>query len=154
LLSSAWLKCSFGQHEPVNGTENVEEKLVCDVMRRGVITCRVDEPLVSVVRRLHECSIDAIFVLDESGGAIGVISHTDVARAYVQGDWKRLIAEDVMTSGVVTVIGDLILKAAIQIMLDKRLHHLLIVQGGLTPNRPVGVLSLNDVVAEMCASSA
>jgi CBS domain-containing protein len=54
-----------------------------------------------------------------------------------------------MTPEVVTISGDIPLDVAVQIMLDERIHRLLIVQGGLTPNRPVGVLSLSDVVGEM-----
>jgi CBS domain-containing protein len=132
----------------------MSEKLVRDVMHRGVITCWADEPLIDVARRLREYSINAIFVLDDSGRAEGVISQVDLARAYVQGDWQHRRAEEIMTPNVVTVTGDLVLKAAIQIMLDKGLRRLLIVQGGRTPNRPVGVLSLSDVVAAMCAEAA
>ena len=124
-------------------------KLVRDVMHRGVITCWADEPLIDVARRLREYAINAIFVLDESGRAEGVISQTDLAKTYMQGDWQHRIAEEIMTTSIVTIIGDLPLDAAVQIMLDKRIHRLLIVQGGLTPNRPVGVLSLSDVVREM-----
>ena len=124
-------------------------KLVRDVMHRGVITCWADEPLIDVARRLREYAINAIFVLDESGRAEGIISQTDLAQAYVRGDWQHRTADEVMTTDVVTIIGDIPLDAAIQIMLDKRIHRLLIVQGGLTPNRPVGVLSLSDVVQEM-----
>jgi CBS domain-containing protein len=57
-----------------------------------------------------------------------------------------------MTPDVITIGGDLPLDVAIQIMLDKRIHRLLIVQGGRTPNRPVGVLSLSDVVREMAGA--
>jgi CBS domain-containing protein len=128
-------------------------KLVRDVMHRGVITCWADEPLIDVARRLREYAINAIFVLDESGRAEGVISQTDLAQAYVQGDWQHRTADEVMTTDVVTIIGDIPLDAAIQIMLDKRIHRLLIVQGGLTPNRPVGVLSLSDIVQEMAQKS-
>ena len=124
-------------------------KLVRDVMHRGVITCWADEPLIDVARRLREYAINAIFVLDESGRAEGIISQTALAQAYVQGDWQPRTADEVMTTDVVTIIGDIPLDAAIQIMLDKRIHRLLIVQGGLTPNRPVGVLSLSDIVQEM-----
>jgi len=128
-------------------------KLVRDVMHRGVITCWADEPLIDVARRLHEYAINAIFVLDESGRAEGVISQTDLAQAYVQGGWQHRTAEEIMTTNIITIIGDIPLDAAIQIMLDKRVHRLLIVQGGLTPNRPVGVLSLTDVVREMAQVS-
>jgi CBS domain-containing protein len=59
-----------------------------------------------------------------------------------------------MTPEVVTISGDIPLDVATQIMLDKRIHRLLIVQGGRTPNRPVGVLSLSDIVREMARSAA
>ena len=124
-------------------------KLVRDVMHRGVITCWADEPLIDVARRLREYAINAIFVLDESGRAEGVISQTDLAQSYVQGNWQHCTAEEIMTTNVVTIAGDIPLDAAVQIMLDKHIHRLLIVQGGLRPNRPVGVLSLSDVVWEM-----
>jgi CBS domain-containing protein len=58
-----------------------------------------------------------------------------------------------MTPEIVTISGDIPLDVATQIMLDNRIHRLLIVQGGLTPNRPVGVLSLSDVVREMAGAS-
>lgn len=124
-------------------------KLVRDVMHRGVITCWADESIRDVAQRLHEYSINAIFVLDESGRAEGVVSQTDLARAYVEGDWDNKTVEAIMTPDVITVQGEIPLKAAIQIMLDHRIHRLLIIQGGLTPNRPVGVLSLSDLVREM-----
>lgn len=130
----------------------MRHKLVRDVMHRGVITCGADEPVIDVARRLREYAINAIFVLDQSGRAEGVISQTDLAQAYMKGGWENRIADEIMTPEVVTLAGDIPLDVAIQIMLDKHIHRLLIVQGGLTPNRPVGVLSLSDVVHEMASS--
>jgi CBS domain-containing protein len=127
----------------------MSQKLVRDVMHRGVITCWADEPLGDVARRLREYAISAIFVLDESGRAEGIISETDLAEAYIRGNWQQRHAVEIMTTDVVTITGDIPFQAAIQIMLDRRIHRLLIVQGGRTPNRPVGVLSLSDVVREM-----
>ncbi len=124
-------------------------KLIRDVMHRGVITCWVNETIGDIARRLHENSLNAIFVLDESGRAEGIISQTDLARIYLRDGWQYLTAEDIMTPDLITITGDLPLDVAIQIMLDHHIHRLLIVQGGLTPNRPVGVLSLSDVVREM-----
>ena len=132
---------------------DMSRKLVRDVMHRGVISCWADERISDVTRRLREYAISAIFVLDESGRAEGVISQTDLARAYVQGGWEGRTAEEIMTPHVVTISGDIPLDAAVQIMLDKRIHRLLIVQGGRTPNRPVGVLSLSDVVREMAVTA-
>jgi CBS domain-containing protein len=132
--------------------ELMSHKLVRDVMHRGVITCWADEPVVDVARRLREYAINAIFVLDQSGRAEGVISQTDLARAYMEGGWEHRTADEIMTPEVVIISGDIPLDVAVQIMLDKHIHRLLIVQGGLTPNRPVGVLSLSDVVREMAST--
>jgi CBS domain-containing protein len=118
-------------------------------MHRGVISCRVDTPLEEIAQRLMEYQINALFVLDQSGKACGVVSQTDLVRAYVQGGWSDLVAEDIMTPGVVTVVPDIPVTAAAQLMLDKNIHRLLIVQGGLVPDRPVGVLSMSDIVREM-----
>lgn len=126
-------------------------KLVRDVMHRGVIICWADEPLIDVALRLCEYDINALFVLDDSGRAVGVISQTDLARAYMEGKWKERTADEIMATDVVTITGDIPLNVAIQIMLDKKIHRLLIVQGGRTPNRPVGVLSLSDIVSEMAS---
>lgn len=118
-------------------------------MHRGVISCRVDTPLEEIAQRLMEYQINALFVLDQSGKACGVVSQTDLVRAYVQGGWSDLVAEDIMTPDVVTVVPDIPVTAAAQLMLDKDIHRLLIVQGGLIPDRPVGVLSMSDIVREM-----
>ena len=63
----------------------MSSKLVRDVMHRGVIICWADEQLIDVARRFCEYDINALFVLDDSGRAVGVISQTDLARAYVRG---------------------------------------------------------------------
>jgi CBS domain-containing protein len=131
----------------------MSHRLVRDVMHRGVITCWLDEPAIEVARRLREYAISAIFVLDESGRAEGVISQTDLARAYVQGNWEHRTADEIMTPEVVTISGDIPLDVATQIMLDKHIHRLLIVQGGRVPNRPVGVLSLSDIMREMARAA-
>lgn len=122
---------------------------VRDAMHRGVISCRVDTPLEEIAQRLMEYQINALFVLDQSGKACGVVSQTDLVQAYVQGGWSDLVAEDIMTPDVVTVVPDIPVTAAAQLMLDKDIHRLLIVQGGLIPDRPVGVLSMSDIVREM-----
>lgn len=124
-------------------------RLVRDAMHRGVISCRVDTPLEEIAQRLMEYQINALFVLDQSGKACGVVSQTELVRAYVQGGWSDLVAEDIMTPDVVTVVPDIPVTAAAQLMLDKDIHRLLIVQGGLIPDRPVGVLSMSDIVREM-----
>ncbi len=126
------------------------EKFVRDVMHRGVLTCSADTPLLEVAKILAEHKINAVFVVNDSGDACGVVSQTDLVRAYSQDrDLGSLVAEDVMTPEVVTVIPDIPVKTAAGIMIDRGIHRLLITMGGPLPYRPVGILSMSDIVRDM-----
>jgi CBS domain-containing protein len=128
--------------------DSMKDKLVRDVMHRKVISCRVDTPLRDVAGRLNSEKINALIVVDESGDLSGVVSQTDLVKV-CERDWESMVAEDVMTSDVVTVVADIPVLAAVELMVDKQIHRVVITQGGLAPRRPVGVLSMTDVVREM-----
>jgi CBS domain-containing protein len=128
--------------------DSMKDKLVRDVMHRKVMNCRVDTPLREVARRLDSEKINALIVVDESGDLSGVVSQTDLVKV-CEREWESMVAEDVMTSDVVTVVADIPVLAAVELMVDNQIHRVVITQGGLAPRRPVGVLSMTDVVREM-----
>lgn len=128
--------------------DSMKDKLVRDVMHRKIISCRVDTPLKDVARLLDEEKINALVVVDESGDLSGILSQTDLVKA-CERDWETMVAEDVMSADVVTIVADIPVLTAVELMLDKQIHRLIITQGGLAPRRPVGVLSMTDVVREM-----
>jgi CBS domain-containing protein len=128
--------------------DEMRDKLVRDVMHRKVISCRVDTPLKEVARRMDSERINALVVVDESGDLSGVVSQTDLVKVSEQ-DWEKMVAEDVMTPDVVTIVADIPVLTAVELMLDNQIHRVVITQGGLAPRRPVGVLSMTDVVREM-----
>jgi CBS domain-containing protein len=127
----------------------MSSKLVCDIMHEGLVSCWADESLVEVARRLCDDSIHAIFVLDENGHAKGVVSQTDLVDAFVQGEWQELTASAIMNPDLVTITCDTPLEIAAAIMLNRNIHRLLVVQKEDSINRPLGVLSLSDVVCAM-----
>lgn len=133
---------------PPQRRDVMKDKLVRDVMHRKVISCRVDTPLKDVARRMDAERINALVVVDESGDLAGVVSQTDLVKVSEQ-DWQNMVAEDVMTEDVVTIVADIPVLAAVELMVDNQIHRLVITQGGLAPRRPVGVLSMTDVVREM-----
>lgn len=126
----------------------MKDKLVRDVMHRKVISCKVDAPLKEVAQTLHSEKINAVIVVDEGGDLSGIVSQTDLVKA-CERDWETLVAEDVMRTDVVTIVPDIPVLAAVELMLDNRVHRVVITQGGLAPRRPVGVLSMTDIVREM-----
>ena len=132
----------------VERRDSMKDKLVRDVMHREVISCRVDAPLREVARLLDSERINALVVVDEGGDLSGVVSQTDLVKAFDQ-QWESMVAEDVMTPDVVTIVADIPVRAAVELMVDNQIHRVVITQGGLAPRRPVGVLSMTDVVQEM-----
>ena len=101
-----------------------------------------------VARLLDSERINALVVVDEGGDLSGVVSQTDLVKAFDQ-QWESMVAEDVMTPDVVTIVADIPVRAAVELMVDNQIHRVVITQGGLAPRRPVGVLSMTDVVQEM-----
>lgn len=127
------------------------EKLVKHIMHNGVIGCKSDTPLSEVVRILSDTDIHALVVTGDSGEVAGIISHMDVIRHHDQ-DLARLTASQVMTSNVITVTPDAKVADAIDVMVKKRIHRLVVTEAEGSKLLPVGVLSTTDIVREMRGS--
>ena len=56
-----------------------------------------------------------------------------------------------MSQDVETIIPDIPVSAAVLIMLDQGVDRLVIMHAKPAPQRPVGVLSLSDIVRDMAA---
>jgi CBS domain-containing protein len=123
-------------------------KYVRDVMQRGVITCSPDTPLVQVAALMAQGHASAVAVVNPSGELIGIVSRTDLVRAYLK-PFGHLLAEQVMTTQVATIIPDIPVQAAVQIMLDRGVHQLVILHARPAPQRPVGILTMDEIVRDM-----
>jgi len=117
-------------------------------MNRGVITCNLDTPIEEVANRMCRARATAIVVVDSIGEIAGIISRTDLARAFVAGATGRR-AEDIMTANVITIVPNIPVRAAIQLMLDRHIHQLVIMHARPALGRPVGLLSMDDIVRLM-----
>lgn len=126
------------------------DKRVADVMSTRVISCTPDTPIRRVARRMRESDVSALIVVDEEGSVVGIISQTDLVtlRAY-EDEWQVLRAEHVMIRSVVTTTPDTLLRDASAQMIEARVHRLVVCDPEGTSRRPVGVLSMTDVVREM-----
>ena len=126
-------------------------KLVRDVMKRGVPTCQFDTPITEVARQMLSLSTNAIVVVNEMGEVAGIVSRTDVLRLHDASFWERT-AQDIMTKPVSTIIPDIPVSAAAQLMLDNNIHQLVILHSRPAPQRPVGMLTMIDVIRHMVQS--
>lgn len=124
------------------------DRIIRDFMRRGVVTCGVDANAAEVARIMLDNDVSALVVIDERLNACGVISKTDLI-GYYGKDLSLITAEDVMTSEILTVSPDTLVHEAVQLMLERRIHQLVIVTKGGAHRRPVAIFTTGDAVALM-----
>ena len=128
------------------------EKRVRDVMHPGAITCAPSITLTEAARLMQAQNVRALIVTDASCGMIGIVSQSDLVNAALKqeiGDaWHHLTAAEAMTRHVVTVSPDDALARAAKLMIDHRIHRL-VVTDEADPCTPIGVLSMGDLVRDM-----
>jgi CBS domain-containing protein len=122
-------------------------KLVRDLMKIGVATCEADAPLPEVAKIMARENVDAIVVMDEFG-ACGVISQSDLVRAYPRY-YDLITAKDVMTDRIVGISPDVAVTAAAHLLTDEKVHQLFIMHEHPGPSRPSAVLTMHAIVREM-----
>jgi CBS domain-containing protein len=116
---------------------------VAEAMHRGVVSCRTDANLGTVVRLLAAHRIHAVAVEPgEDAEEWGIVSDLDVVAALSQGAFTAKAGEIASAPSVVLTPDDT-LSRAVQLMHDHAAHHVIVLGRGL--RRPVGVISTLDV---------
>ena len=128
------------------------DRVIRDVMCRGVVTCRVDGTADEAARIMLDNDVSALVVVDERLDACGVISKTDLIGFYGK-ELSQITAENIMTSEIFTVSPDTAVCEAVQLMLEHRIHQLVIVTQGRAHRRPVAIFTSGDAVALMAGES-
>jgi len=126
----------------------VSEKLVEDIMHRGVITCKTYTLLKEVVRIISDTDVHALVVIHDNEDVAGIVSHMDLLRLYGQNllDYK---AEDVMRTEVITIAPTATIKEAVALMLENNIRRLLVTEETPEGERAIGVISTTDVIRDM-----
>jgi CBS domain-containing protein len=130
----------------------MSEKLVRDVMHKGVVTCPEDVALPDAARLMALQSVRALVVTDAHCGLCGILSQSDLVNARLenadQDAWRKLTVSEVMTRAVLTVKPSDTLGAAAKTMVQNHIHRIVVVDDG-DPCNPVGVVSMGDLVRDM-----
>ena len=127
----------------------MSEKTVRDWMHRGVVTCHPETPVEEVAQTMDAQDISALVVVNDVGDAIGVISRTDLVNSrFIQPyfrHWHGMGAEHLMSKPVVSVLPDTTINEAVQMLNEKHIHRLVVVEKDNGHLRPVGILSVTDL---------
>ena len=109
-----------------------------------VVTIEPDKTIRDALNTLAKHKFGALVVVDDAHKPIGIISERDIVRqAAKNDDFFSIAISDVMTKNVITGVRQDELNAVANIMTEKRIRHLPVVdaQGVL-----IGIISIGDVV--------
>lgn len=120
---------------------------VLQAKRFGTYSCSSQNTLQEVARIIVEEDISGLVVLDNDGFLAGIITRSDLLRAYNSSkDWAGLPVESYMSREVVTVLPTDRISHVAQLLVEKQIHRVVIVQKEHDRLRPVGVISDSDLV--------
>ena len=132
------------------------ERMVDEIMHAGVMTCSRETPIQEVARRMSEEDISALVVTNDDGAMIGLISRTDLvnARLYEQywKHWRGLTAGHIMITDVISVRAKDTVTDAGKIMMERKIHRVIVVEETEIGLKPIGVLSVTDLVRDIATT--
>lgn len=140
---------------------------ISEIMSSPVKTIRNDATLEYAARVMLENSIGGVPVVDDDGKLVGIVTESDFSakehaipfsRVYAPqlfGEWmskegvekaydaaRKNTVDQVMSSPVVTLSKDKNLADAVKLMLDHRIHRIVITED----DKPVGIVSRHDLL--------
>lgn len=124
---------------------------VLQAKRYGVFSCHFNDTLLDAAKRMATEEISALVVVDDEGYLAGIITRTDLVRAYKDSeqDWAGRKVEAYMVREVITTLPQDHLSHVADLLLDNKIHRVVVVQDEKGFKRPVGVVSSTDLVYHM-----
>ena len=108
-----------------------------------VVTIRPEQSIRDALRVLADHNIGALVAIDPSRRPVGILSERDVVRAAVRDEAVfGLTVSQLMTRDVIVGAPGDDLAAVGQTMIQRRIRHLPVVEGG----KLIGMVSIGDVV--------
>ena len=124
-------------------------KHLLDAKGRNVISIAPDASVFDAIKVMADESIGSLVVLDENGKLAGIVTERDYARkVIVMGrSSKDTPVAEIMTTDVLTAASDHTVSACMEIMTDRKIRHLPVVEDG----RVIAMVSIGDLVQAIIA---
>lgn len=125
-------------------------RTVLEAKRYGVYSCYRSTPLLEASRKMVTEDISSVVVLDDEGFLTGIITRTDIVRAYLEtDDWETQTVSEYMSPEVVTVDPKASLLEVARLLQEKHIHRVVVVREEDGRKRAVAVVSDSDLVYHM-----
>jgi CBS domain-containing protein len=121
---------------------------VSDVMSWGYVACTPRTPIDGAVRAMHERDSRSMVVLDAGGSLVGVVTGFDLL-ACLSGESPIDRGVAGLMKEPITIGPDAPVQEAVNLMLDKSIHRLVVVDQGKPGGPPLGIISTTDIMIEM-----
>src|SRR5512139_2882389 len=118
---------------------------VREIMNPSVVSCRAEDSLHRASQIMWENDVGAVPVVDEGGRLVGIVTDRDICMAaYTQGiPLQGISVSSAMAQQVWSCHATDSLRNAEELMSSRQVRRIPVVDGD---NRPIGMLSLNDLV--------
>lgn len=125
-------------------------RTVSEAKRFGVHCCGQEVSLREAAEKLLEKDISTLVVLDANKALVGVITRTDLLRAYAESEtWWQQPVSAYMSTDVVTVAPHTPLAEVADLLIRNRIHRVVVVRQENGRLRPIAVISDGDFVYHM-----
>jgi CBS domain-containing protein len=127
------------RHQGFRGGAGVQ---IGGVMRVNLVTASPEHTAAEAIRTMVDAGVGSV-VVTEANQPVGIFTERDVLRLAGGGaDFGTTRLRDVMTPNPLTISADDGILAAAQLMGQRKLRHLPVVEGGYL----VGIVSIRDVL--------
>jgi CBS domain-containing protein len=117
-----------------------------------VVTVRPGDGVASITRTLAQHRIGAVLVVEADGTVLGIVSERDIVRALagLGESTLRMTAGQLMTRVLFTVSPSSTVGEALQLMTDRRIRHLPVLEES---GQLAGMVSIGDLVKARIAEA-
>ena len=127
------------------------EETVMRMMKRGAITCSQEASVREVAQIMAMNRIRYCVVVNESHEVLGIISARSILRAFGK-DLDFTKAKDILLPYTITITPSSPLSEAIDLMVKKRIEHLIVVSDRPGSKVVYGLLHGEDLVFAMAGT--
>jgi CBS domain-containing protein len=118
-----------------------------DIITRPLVSITSDRTILEAARMMVENNMGLLVICDEKDQHVlrGVVSERDIIRSFAARKEATINVESISTSDVVTVKWNSEIAEAAKAMNKHRIRHVVVVDDA---NKPIGVVSMRDLVGE------
>jgi len=119
-------------------------KQVSDIMTTKIEIIQTSQNAKEAARKMLDKNVSSLLVVDEEGKSMGIVTERDITRGVCIHDVlsKEFKILHLMTSPLLTINPNSSIEIAANVMLQKKVRHLIVVDG----NKTVGIVTATNFI--------